>query len=100
MSRTMRPRQRVRRRPRYLAPRPRRPMRQRPVAARGYPRRRGAGWIPGLLVILLLVGLAVLAWMFFSNNDGSTPAESPSAVSSAVSDAAVGAFSIGFVTTS
>jgi flagellar basal body-associated protein FliL len=41
---------------------------------RGYaPGRRGAGWIPALIIILLVVGAGVLAWMFLSNNnDGST----------------------------
>jgi len=36
---------------------------------RGYARRRGASWIPALIIILLLVGAGVLAWMFLSNND-------------------------------
>jgi flagellar basal body-associated protein FliL len=36
-------------------------------------RRRGASWIPALIIILLLVGAGVLAWMFLTNNeDGST----------------------------
>ena len=67
-----------RRRPRYLAARPRRAVVRRP-GGRGYaPRRRGASWIPALLIILLLVGAGVLAWMFLSDNDdGSTGDFSP-----------------------
>jgi hypothetical protein len=86
MARAMRPRDSVfyRRRPRYL---PRRPRRARAVAMRpgrpGYARRRGAGWIPAVIIILLLVGIGLLAWMLLSGNDDGASV-SPTPVSTVV----------------
>ena len=84
MARVMRPRDSVlyRRRPRYLAPRPRRAVAVRPGRP-GYGRRRGASWIPAVIIILLLVGVGVLAWMLLSNDDDGASV-SPSPVSSVV----------------